>query len=67
MIEFTGDQRPTILALGITLPIISILSVILRFEARRVKRVYLGADDWTILAALVCLNICSGYLLSFQS
>jgi len=53
MIEIKGDQRPTILALSIAFPIISILSVLLRFEARRVKRVYIGADDWTILAALV--------------
>ncbi len=53
MIEIKGDQRPTILALSIAFPIISILSVILRFEARRVKRIYIEADDWTILAALV--------------
>lgn len=53
MVEIKGDQRPTILALSIAFPIISVLAVILRFEARRVKRVHLGADDWTILAALV--------------
>jgi len=51
MVEIKGDQRPTILALSIVFPILSILSVIFRFEARRVKRVYLGADDWTILGA----------------
>ena len=35
------DQRPTILGVSIAL------------ESRRVKRIQLGADDWTILAALV--------------
>lgn len=53
MTEIKGDQRPTVLALSIALPIISVLAVILRFEARRVKRVYLGADDLAILAAQV--------------
>ena len=47
------DQRPIILGVSIALPIISILAVLLRFESRRIKRVPLGADDWTILAALV--------------
>ena len=48
-----GDQRPTILGLSIAFPIVSIVAVLLRFESRRLKRVALGADDWTILAALV--------------
>ena len=48
-----GDHRPTILGLSIVFPIIAIASVFLRFEARRINRVKLGADDWTILAALV--------------
>ncbi len=48
-----GDQRRTILGLSIVFPIISIVAVLLRFEARRVNRVRLGSDDWTILAALV--------------
>ena len=48
-----GDQRPIILGVSIALPIISILAVLIRFESRRVKRTQLGADDWTILAALV--------------
>ena len=53
MVEIHGDQRPTILILSIVFPIISIASMLMRFEARRVKRVSLGADDWTILVALV--------------
>ena len=53
MVEIHGDQRPTILVLSIVFPLFSILAVAFRFEARRLKRVNLGADDWTILAALV--------------
>ena len=45
-----------ILGLGIAFPIIATASVIFRFEARRIKRLKLEADDWTILAALV--NLC---------
>ena len=47
------------LGLGIAFPIIAIASVIFRFEARRIKRLKLGADDWTILAALVCFCVLS--------
>ena len=48
-----GDQRPTILGLSIAFPFVSIIAVLLRFEARRIKRVKLEGDDWTILVALV--------------
>ena len=48
-----GDQRPLILGVSVALSTISVLAVLLQFESRRVKRVQLGADDWTILAALV--------------
>ena len=48
-----SDDRPLILGLSIAFPIIAITAVILRFEARRINRLKLGADDWTILAALV--------------
>ena len=47
------DRRPTILALCIVSPIISVTAVLLRFEARRINHVRLGADDWTVLFALV--------------
>ena len=53
MVEIHGDQRPTILALSIVFPILSIAAVAFRFQARRLKRVATGADDWTIVAALV--------------
>ena len=45
-----------IIELSIIFSIIAIASVIFRFEARRIKRLKLGADDWTVLAALV--NLC---------
>ncbi|KAI4212892.1 MAG: hypothetical protein LQ351_004417 [Letrouitia transgressa] len=48
-----GDQRPTILGLSIAFPIVSILAVLLRIKARRIKRAKLGGDDYTILIALV--------------
>lgn len=57
MVEGKGDQRRPILGLGIAFPIISTLAVVLRFKARRIKGNYLGADDWTILAALVRIPI----------
>ena len=44
------------LGLGIAFPIIATASVIFRFETRRIKRLKLEADDWTILIALV--NFC---------
>ncbi|KAI9787990.1 MAG: hypothetical protein M1816_007294 [Peltula sp. TS41687] len=47
------DDKPLIFGLCIAFPIIAITSVILRFQARRIQRVKLGADDWTILAALI--------------
>ncbi|MCJ1345873.1 hypothetical protein MMC31_004082 [Peltigera leucophlebia] len=48
-----GDDRPLILGISIVFPIIAIIAVILRFEARRINRLKPGADDWTILAALI--------------
>ena len=45
--------RPTILGLGISMPLLAIAAVILRYHARAVKRVELGADDYTIFIALV--------------
>lgn len=50
-----NDQRPTIYSLGIIFPVIAIGAVVLRFQARKIKRQPLKADDWTILVALVRL------------
>ena len=49
------EDEAAILGLSIAFPIIAIASVIFRFEARRIKRLKIGADDWTVLAALVNL------------
>ncbi|KAI1645953.1 uncharacterized protein F4817DRAFT_342065 [Daldinia loculata] len=47
------SQQPTIRGLGIAFPIIAITSVVLRFQARRIKGQKLASDDWTILVALI--------------
>ena len=47
------DLRPTILGLGISMPVLAIIAVILRCQARMVKKVRLEADDYTIFIALV--------------
>jgi hypothetical protein len=38
---------------SVVMPCIAALAVTARFQARRVKRMQFGADDWTILLALV--------------
>ena len=48
-----SNDASVIIGLSISFPILAIVSVIFRFEARRIKRLQLAADDWTILAALV--------------
>ena len=50
-----GDYRPAFLAWGILFPILATGAVVLRVEARRIKKQRLGCDDWFIIAALVCL------------
>lgn len=35
------------------MPLLAVVAVALRFEARRIKRVSLGADDYTIVVAMV--------------
>ncbi|KAG8165767.1 hypothetical protein KVR01_004319 [Diaporthe batatas] len=46
-------QQPTIWGLSISFSIIAIAAVALRFYARRIKGQKLGADDWTVLVALI--------------
>lgn len=43
------SQMPAILATGSVFTTLSVLAVILRFVARRIKRAQFGWDDWTIL------------------
>lgn len=54
------SQAPAILATGSVFTTLSVLAVILRFVARRIKRTQFGLDDWTILAALVMFILCEG-------
>lgn len=52
-VNMVQGEQLTIWGLDIAFPIIAILAVVLRFQARRIKRQKLGSDDWTIVAALV--------------
>ena len=56
----TQSWRPRTTATGSVFTALSVLPVILRFVARRIKRAQLGWDDWTILAALVMFVPCGG-------
>jgi hypothetical protein len=48
-----SSLKPTIVGLGIAMPLLAVGAVMLRVEARRIKKLYLGPDDYTIIAALV--------------
>lgn len=48
-----SSLKPTVVGLGVSMPLLAAVAVALRLEARRIKRVRLGADDYTIIAALV--------------
>lgn len=45
--------KPTIVGLGVSMPVLAVTAVMLRIKARRMKKLDLGADDYTIIAALV--------------
>lgn len=47
--------KPTIVGLGVSMPVLAVTAVMLRIKARRMKKLDLGADDYTIIAALVRL------------
>lgn len=47
------------------MPALAIVSVILRYQARLVKRSRFGADDYAILVALVCYRNSSSFQSSF--
>lgn len=53
-------QQPTIWGLSIAFSMIAIAAVGLRFYARKIKSQKSGADDWTILVALVRLTTVLG-------
>ena len=49
-------EPPSIVAISIVLPALSILAVCLRFLVRlRLKPTFIGIDDWLILAAVIFL------------
>lgn len=48
-----SSLKPTIVGLGISMPLLALAAVMLRVKARRMKKLDLGADDFTIIAALV--------------
>ena len=48
-----SSESISIAVVSCVLPILSLLSVILRFRARKISRLAYAADDWAILAAMV--------------
>ena len=52
-----ADLRPTVIAVPMVMAAVAIVAVGLRIIARRTVRVCLGADDYTIIAALVRVNL----------
>ena len=51
------SQGPRIIATCATLIVLSSVAVVLRFVARQLSRAGLWWDDWTILAALVRIDV----------
>lgn len=51
--NFPINYASSVLALSITLPVIDIIAVGLRFHVRQKQKSRLEADDWLCLAALV--------------
>ena len=52
-----SSLKPTIVGLGVAMPLLAVAAVMLRLKAIQMKRVHLGADDFTIVAALVRSSI----------
>ena len=48
-------RKATLIA-SVVLPILAIVTVSLRFYARRARKLALLADDWSVLLALVSLD-----------
>lgn len=47
-----------LMAVGIVLPLVATVVVATRFYARSKQHGTIGADDWLILLAMVCLLTC---------
>lgn len=50
---FSQYKKPVLVGVGITLTILPMIVVGLRFRARQFTRAAVGMDDWSILFALV--------------
>jgi len=48
-----SDLKPTVVSLGILMPLFATLAVCLRIHSRRIKKMALAADDYLVLSALV--------------
>lgn len=53
MIRIVNNTQRTVLAVSVVFALLAIVSVCLRFYARRFKKNPIKADDWCILVALV--------------
>jgi hypothetical protein len=54
------STRPKQRITTIVLAVLAIVFLVLRLVARRMKRIHLGADDWTLIVGLVCSS-CSSF------
>jgi hypothetical protein len=52
-ININESQQPKLLGTIISVYLVSVLAVALRFQSRRLSKVELCWDDWTVLLALV--------------
>ena len=50
------DRKPLVIALAVIMPILATTAVVLRLVSRRIKKVRLEADDYTVLIALVWIE-----------
>lgn len=53
---FDQYSKPVLIGNGFAFTILPIIVVSLRFYARRVARVAVGPDDWSIIVALVRMS-----------
>ena len=57
-----ADRKSTVKGLGISMPILAMIAVALRFHARRLKKTYIGADDYMNLAGMVRCLLAEGQI-----
>lgn len=58
----SSDSNATAVVLGIVL-VLDIITVVLRFYARKITKVGVKWDDWLILAAIVATLVVAGLLI----